>query len=126
MMSSSIQMLIFSILLSCMAVIELIVFLFTGKADPLFSALTLASVVAFVLAVRARVWDKKKIIELDQNRYWVMSLLILTILECIFLYLIYISQNAYIMSIDDFLVKWIKPFVFIIPIWILTLYNLRK
>nr|WP_320037769.1 hypothetical protein [uncultured Bacteroides sp.] len=109
-----------------MAVIELIVFLFTGKADPLFSALTLASVVAFVLAVRARVWDKKKIIELDQNRYWVMSLLILTILECIFLYLIYISQNAYIMSIDDFLVKWIKPFVFIIPIWILTLYNLRK
>lgn len=88
-MSSSIQMLIFSILLSCMAAIELIVFLFTGEADPLFSALTLVSVVAFVLAVRARVWDKKKIIELDQNRYWVMALLILAILECIFLYLIY-------------------------------------
>lgn len=125
-MSTSIQMLIFSILLSFMAAIELIAFLITGEVDPLFSALTLASVVAFVLAVRARVWDKKKIIELEQNRYWVMALLILAILECIFLYLIYISQNAYIMSIDDILVKWIRPFVFIIPIWILTLYNLRK
>jgi hypothetical protein len=109
-----------------MAVVGFFVFLFTGNIDVFFPALTAASGAAFVLAVRARVWDKKKIIELDQNRYWVMSLLFLAILECIFLYLIYISQNAYIMSIDDFLVKWIKPFVFIIPIWILTLYNLRK
>ena len=125
-MSSSFEMLIFSIFLLFMAVVGFFVFLFTGNIDVFFPALAAASGAAFVLAVRARVWDKKKIIELDQNRYWVMALLILTILECIFLYLIYISQNAYIMSIDDFLVKWIKPFVFIIPIWILTLYNLRK
>ena len=125
-MSTSIQMLIFSILLSFMAAIVFIAFLITGEIDIFFSALTIASCAAFVLAVRARVWDKKKIIELDQNRYWVMSLLILAILECIFIYLIYISQNAYIKSISDFLVKWIRPFVFIIPIWILTLYNLRK
>lgn len=125
-MSSSFEMLILSIFLLFMAVVGFFVFLFTGNIDVFFPALTAASGAAFVLAVRARVWDKKKIIELDQNRYWVMSLLFLAILECIFLYLIYISQNAYIMSIDDFLVKWIKPFVFIIPIWILTLYNLRK
>jgi len=125
-MSSSIQMLIFFITLSFMAVIGFIAFLITGEIDIFFSALTMASGAAFVLVVRARVWDKKKIIELEQNRYWVMALLILAILECIFLYLIYISQNAYIMSISDFLIKWIRPFVFIIPIWILTLYNLRK
>ena len=125
-MSSSIQMLILFITLSFMAVVGFIAFLITGEIDIFFSALTMASGAAFVLAVRARVWDKKKIIELEQNRYWVMALLILAILECIFLYLIYISQNAYIMSISDFLIKWIRPFVFIIPIWILTLYNLRK
>jgi len=125
-MSSSIQMLILFITLSFMAVVGFIAFLITGEIDIFFSALTMASGAAFVLVVRARVWNKKKIIELEQNRYWVMALLILAILECIFLYLIYISQNAYIMSIDDFLVKWIRPFVFIIPIWILTLYNLRK
>jgi hypothetical protein len=125
-MSSSIQMLIFFVTLSFMAVVGFIAFLITGEIDIFFSALTMASGAAFVLVVRARVWDKKKIIELEQNRYWVMALLILAILECIFLYLIYISQNAYIMSISDFLIKWIRPFVFIIPIWILTLYNLRK
>ncbi len=126
MSSSSIKMLIFSIFLLFIAAIGFVAFLFTGNIDIFFPALTSASGAAFTLAVRARVWNKKKIIELDQNRYWVMSLLFLTILECIFLYLIYISQNAYIMSISDFLVKWIRPFVFIIPIWILTLYNLRK
>lgn len=125
-MSSSIQMLILFITLSFMAVVGFIAFLITGEIDIFFSALTMASGAAFVLVVRARVWNKKKIIELEQNRYWVMALLILAILECIFLYLIYISQNAYIMSISDFLIKWIRPFVFIIPIWILTLYNLRK
>ncbi len=114
------------IILSFMATLGFIVFLFSGDIDIFFSALTTASGAAFVLAFRARVWDEKKIIELEQNRYWVMSILILAILECIFLYLIYLSQNAYIMSISNFLIKWIRPFVFIIPIWILTLYNLRK
>lgn len=125
-MSSSIQLLILFITLSFIAAIGFVAFLFTGDIDVFFPALTTASGAAFVFAVRARVWNKKKIIELDQNRYWVMSILILAILECIFLYLIYISQNAYIMSISDSLIKWVRPFVFIIPIWILTLYNLRK
>ncbi|WP_321426095.1 hypothetical protein [uncultured Bacteroides sp.] len=125
-MSTSIQMFFLFIILSFMATLGFIVFLFSGDIDIFFSALTTASGAAFVLAFRARVWDEKKIIELEQNRYWVMSILILAILECIFLYLIYLSQNAYIMSISNFLIKWIRPFVFIIPIWILTLYNLRK
>ena len=125
-MSTSIQMFFLFIILLFIATLGFIVFLFTGEIDVFFSALTTASGAAFVLAFRARAWDEKKIIELEQNRYWVMSILILAILECIFLYLIYLSQNAYIMSISDFLIKWIRPFVFIIPIWILTLYNLRK
>lgn len=125
-MSTSIQMYVMAVILVSMSVLSLIVFFVIGDSDALFTAISSASGAVCIFAIRANVWDKKKIINLESDVYFWITILFLAILECLCLYLfIYSDGNNWFAKID-FLAKWGKYFVLLIPVWIITLYNLKR
>lgn len=125
-MSTSIQMYIMAIILLSMSVLSLIVFLAIGDSEALFTAICSASGAICILAIRANVWNKKKIISIKSDLYFLLSILFLGILECLFIYLfIYSDDNNWLAKIVFFAI-WGRYFVLLIPIWIITLYNLKR
>lgn len=125
-MSTSIQMYVMAVILVSMSVLSLIVFFVIGDSDALFTAISSASGAVCIFAIRANVWDKKKIINLESDVYFWITILFLAILECLCLYFfIYSDGNNWFAKID-FLAKWGKYFVLLIPVWIITLYNLKR
>lgn len=125
-MSTSIQMFIAIIFFSIIAILSLIAFFISGEYDCLFGALCFASGSACTFAIRAKVWNEKKYIELEPNRYFWIAILVLFLLECLFLYLFYYSHGNNILSRIFFFDKYGKYLVLLIPVWIITLYNLKK
>lgn len=125
-MSTSIQMIIAAVFFGIIAILSLIAFLISGDSDCLFGSLCFASGAVCVYAIRAKVWGEKNLIELDPNRYFWLALIILFLLECVFLYLYYFCIGNHILSKIGFFAKYGRYFVLLIPIWIVTLYNLKK
>lgn len=125
-MSTSIQMFIGVIYCSVIAILSLIGFLITGESLCLFGSLCYASGSACIFVIRAKVWNKKKYIELEPNRHFWIAIFSLFLLECLFLYLYYYFHGDNILSRILFFYKYGKFFVLLIPVWILTLYNLKK
>lgn len=125
-MSTSIQMFIGFILFSVIAILSLIAFFISWEYDCLFGALCYASGAAFIFVIRAKVWDEKKYIELEPNRYFWIAIFALFLLECLFLYLFYYFQGDNILLRIFFFDKYGEYFVLLIPVWIITLYNLKK
>ena len=125
-MSTSIQMIIATVFLSIIAILSLIGFFITGESECLFGFLCFGSGAVCVYAIRAKVWDKKNLIELAPNRYFWIAILILFLIECVFLYLYYIFIGDNLLSRITFFAKYGKYFVLLIPVWIVTLYNLKK
>lgn len=80
----------------------------------------------FRIQRRAKVWDEKKYIELEPNRYFWIAIFALFLLECLFLYLFYYFQGDNILLRIFFFDKYGEYFVLLIPVWIITLYNLKK
>ena len=115
-----------AVIFSCMAVFALIIFFAIRNNDALFAALFSASGAACLFAIRAKVWDKKKIIELEPNAYFWIAILFLVILECVCFYLFNYSNGINFLSKITFFAKYGKYFVWLIPIWIITLYNFKK
>ena len=125
-MSTSIQILIMAILFFCLTVVALIVFFITGKIDALFIAIGFVSGAVCMLAIRANLWNKKKILELEPNVYFWIVFLFLVVLECFCIYLFYFSDKNSILFKIDYFAQRGKYLILLIPIWIVTLYNLKK
>ena len=119
-------MYIVAVVLTSMSVLALIVFFAIGDNDALFAALSSASGAVCLFAIRARVWDKKKIINLEPNVYFWSTILFLAVLECMCFYLFIYSDGNNWFSKIDFFAKWGKYFVLLVPVWVVTLYNLKK
>lgn len=124
-MSTSINMYVGAVILSCIAILSLIVFVTFGDDQALFSAIASASGAASIFAIRANVWNKKKVIQFEPNSYYWLALIFLVVLEFVCFYLFIYSDSGKLLS-SFFLNEWGKYFVLIIPIWIVTLYNLKK
>jgi len=114
------------IFFSVIAILSLIAFFISGESVCLFGALCFASGSACTFVIRAKVWDEKKYIELEPNRYFWIAIFALFLLECLFLYLFYYFQGDNILSRILFFDKYGKYFVLLIPVWMVTLYNLKK
>ena len=125
-MSTSIQMIIGIIICSIIAILSLIVFFITGESICFLGFLCYGSGATCAYTIRAKVWDEKNLIELTPNRYFWIAILILFLLEFVFLYLYYIYAGDNLLSRITFFAKYGKYFVLLIPVWIVTLYNLKK
>lgn len=119
--STSNQMYIVAIMLFSMAILAIIIFLVIGESDALFVALCSVSGALLILSYRAKVWEEKKVIELQFNSYFLLAIIFLVALEGISIYLfVYLDGDNFLSKID-FFNKWGKYFTLLIPSWIITL-----
>lgn len=125
--STSNQMYIVAVILFCMSLLALLIFFVLGESDALFASLVSVSGAVFILTYRAKVWGKKKIIKLESNVFFWITILFLAALEFLSFYLFVYSDGDNWLSKIDFFAKWGQYFVLLIPAWIITLiYNLKK
>lgn len=114
-------MYIVAIMLFSMAILAIIIFLVIGESDALFVALCSVSGALLILSYRAKVWEEKKVIELQFNSYFLLAIIFLVALEGISIYLfVYLDGDNFLSKID-FFNKWGKYFTLLIPSWIITL-----
>lgn len=120
-------MYIVAVVLFCMTILAIVVFFVIGESDAFFAAVVSFSGAVSILTYRAKVWGEKKIIELELNAAFLITILFLVILECLCFYFFVYSEGENWLSKIDFFAKWGKYFILLIPVWIITLiYNIRK
>ncbi len=119
-------MFITAIFLIVNAILALIVFIIDGDTDCLFYSLAFGTIGIFIFVMRAKIWDKN-IIKFNPNIYFWLSILVLLLLECIFIYLFYYTIDNNVLSKIEFFNKYGETFtILLISMWIVTLYNLKE
>jgi hypothetical protein len=120
-------MYIVAVILFSLSLLSIVIFFVIGESDALFAALASFTAAFFVISYRAKVWDEKKVVELELNGYFLLAILFLAVLECLSFYLFIYSEGNNCISTIGFFTKWGKYFILIIPTWIISLIlNLKK